>query len=157
MEDAYTLQGRFSLEPPSGTSPTAALRVLRGQLSCWKLSSGGRKLVAASAHMQGTEFMNELDRVYAQLINSGWKVTGSARWLGSDETDRGEMLACGKELRFEPEPLSMLTDEATRALRVRAMVSDPLSRERALAWLSLARARTTGAALSVAGPGDVCA
>lgn len=107
--------------------------------------------------MQGTEFMNELDRVYAQLINSGWKVTGSARWLGSDETDRGEMLACGKELRFEPEPLSMLTDEATRALRVRAMVSDPLSRERALAWLSLARARTTGAALSVAGPGDVCA
>ena len=157
MEDAYTVQGRFALEPPPGTSPARVRALIEGELTCWKLVSQGRKLVVASAHMHGTEFMNELDRVYATLVTAGWTITGRARWMGSDETDRGEMIASGPELRFEPEPLSMLTDEATRELRSRATSSDPLERERALAWLSLARARTTGAALVVAGPGDVCA
>lgn len=157
MEDAYTVQGRFALEPPPGTPPARARALLEGQLACWKLVSQGRKLVVASSRVHGTEFMNELDRVYATLVTAGWKVTGRARWIGSDETDRGEMIAAGLELRFEPEPLSMLTDEATRELRSRATSADPLERERALAWLSLARARTTGAALVVTKPGDVCA
>ncbi len=157
MEDASPVQGRFALEPPPGTSPARVRALLEGQLACWTLVSGGRKLVAASAHVHGTEFMNELDRVYATLVTAGWKIMGRARWLGSDETDRGEMIAAGLELHFEPEPLSMLTNEATKELRARATSSDPLERERALAWLSLARARTTGAALMVAGPGDVCA